>query len=58
MKNMSIKVADELHRLIKRRAGKGQMIDVIVRILGEHFERPDLCIVPRQKRGPKCKGKK
>ncbi len=52
---MSIKVCDDLYNLIADEADENEeaMIDVIVRVLADHFERPELGRVPRRPQGRK-----
>ena len=52
---VSLKVCDELYKLIAKESDKEgiPMIDVVVRAIAEHFERPDLGYVPRKPQGRK-----
>lgn len=52
---ISIKVCEELYGLIARDADKNGvgLIDVVVRVVAEHFKRPDLGFVPRKPQGRK-----
>lgn len=50
---VSLKVCDEMYTLIAREADKRgvPMIEVVVSVLANHFKRPDLNFVPRQRMG-------
>lgn len=52
---ISVKVCDELFGLVAREADEEgvPMIDVVVRAIAQHFERPDLAFVPRKPQGRK-----
>lgn len=52
---VSLKVCDELYTLIAQEADKRglPMIDVVVRVLAEHFKKPELGFVPRKQLGRK-----
>lgn len=52
---ISVKVCDELYDLVDKEAAANSenLIDVVVRALAEHFRRPDLGKVPRNRRGRK-----
>lgn len=47
---ISVRVSDELYKLVAKEADKKQvaMIDVVVAAVAEHFKRPDLAGVPRK----------
>lgn len=52
---ISLKVNDGLFALIAREADKRgtAMIDVVVSVVAEYFERPELGVVPRKRQGRK-----
>lgn len=52
---MSIKICEELYEIITKEADKKglAMTDVIAIALAQHFKRPDLGYVPRNRQGRK-----
>jgi hypothetical protein len=56
---VSLKLSSELYDLVAAKADELDvaMIDVVVRVLAEHFKRPDLAYVPRKRAGRPRKDK-